>query len=186
MLSARRNNDASIRSAMQIYGVVTVKRLPGEGINAYKSTAFAPDSSSANRSYLIRKQKELDKDGELIANRVSKLKQIEKKMLRKIDLTRQEAEKVLKSKEKNNERVQEKIKILAEQQGVLDKRRETIRREKLFHKEKLKQANDSKHAKAYQIAREARELSLEARRERLDHHIMRVELNKVQASIISD
>lgn len=66
----------------------------------------------------------------MINNRVGKLKQIERKMLLKIDKTRLEAEKVLKVKEKNNERVHEKMKILAEYQLKLEQKREVIMKEK--------------------------------------------------------
>jgi queuine/archaeosine tRNA-ribosyltransferase len=70
------------------------------------------DETSAinrNKLYLVRKQKGLDSDAMMIINRVGKLKQIETKMLKKIDKTRQEAEKVRQVKQKNNERLEQKI-----------------------------------------------------------------------------
>jgi len=48
----------------------------------------------------------------MIVNRVSKLKQIENKMLKKIDKTRQEAEKVRLVKQKNNERLEQKVQCM--------------------------------------------------------------------------
>lgn len=70
-----------------------------------------------------------------------KLKQLERKMHLKIENTRLEAERVLKIKEQNNQRVQEKMKSLAEHQLRLDQKREEIKKEKLFHKEQLFDAN---------------------------------------------
>ena len=69
------------------------------------------ETSAINRNklYLVRKQKGLDSDAMMIINRVGKLKQIETKMLKKIDKTRQEAEKVRQVKQKNNERLEQKI-----------------------------------------------------------------------------
>ena len=51
----------------------------------------------------------------MLKNRVNKLKQIESKMLKKIDKTRKEAEKVRKIKDDNNERLQLKIKVVEEE-----------------------------------------------------------------------
>lgn len=70
-----------------------------------------------------------------------KLKQLERKMHLKIENTRLEAERVLKIKEQNNQRVQEKMNSLAEHQLRLDQKREEIKKEKLFHKEQLFDAN---------------------------------------------
>lgn len=69
------------------------------------------------------------------------MKQLERKMHLKIENTRLEAERVLKIKEQNNQRVQEKMKSLAEHQLRLDQKREEIKKEKLFHKEQLFDAN---------------------------------------------
>ena len=55
---------------------------------------LASINSNNVRAQMVFKQKELDRDAELIKNRVSKLKQIEHKMLRKIDRTRVEADRV--------------------------------------------------------------------------------------------
>ena len=49
--------------------------------------------------------KDAGSDANLLKNRVSKLKQIENKMLKKIDKTRIEAEKVRQQKDSNNERI---------------------------------------------------------------------------------
>ena len=79
---------------MHVYGTLSNKKKSSlhshqREHSAYKTTPMVlEDSDSANRSYLMRKQKELDKDGELISNRVNKLRLIEKKMLKKIDKTR--------------------------------------------------------------------------------------------------
>ena len=45
----------------------------------------------------------------------------------------------------------------------MEKRRELIRRDKLFLQERVKQANVSKQTKAYMLAAEARAVSQEAR-----------------------
>lgn len=92
-LSQRLPEASSIKSALHVYGTLSSKKksenLHHREHSAYRTTPMViEDSSSANRSYLIRKQKELDKDGELISNRVNKLRLIEKKMLKKIDKTR--------------------------------------------------------------------------------------------------
>lgn len=55
---------------------------------------------------------QLDLDANLLRNRVSKLKLIESKMLKKIDKTRKAAQVVRKIKDFNNERMQEKARIM--------------------------------------------------------------------------
>ena len=75
---------------------------------------------------MVFKQKELDRDAELIKNRVGKLKQIEHKMLRKIDRTRVEADRVRQIKEKNNERLQERMRVIKEEQESLERKKHSI------------------------------------------------------------
>ena len=47
-------------------------------------------------------------------------------MLKKIDKTRQEAEKVRKVKEKNNERLHQRMQVIQEEQSRLAQKRESI------------------------------------------------------------
>jgi len=58
-------------------------------------------------------------------------------MLKKIDKTRMEAEKVRKIKDSNNERLQLKIKVIEEEQIKLYQKRDSILTGKQAHREKI-------------------------------------------------
>ena len=75
------------------------------GNSAHGRNILGLTNNTTTRSYLHQKQHELNNDAQLIKNRVGKLRQIENKMLKKIDKTRLEAEKVRMVKAKNEGRL---------------------------------------------------------------------------------
>ena len=107
-------------------------------------------------STLARRQRQLDTDADMIKNRVGKLKQIEGKMLRKIERTRIEAERARVIKQKNDERLQHKLVKLTEEDSLLEKKRESIFSEKVLRKNKLVERSIETKVKVLERAREIR------------------------------
>ena len=80
-------------------------------------------------------------------------------MLKKIDKTRMEAEKVRKIKDSNNERLQLKIKVIEEEQIKLYQKRDSILTGKQAQREKLVHQHMKKHMSAAKNAQIIRKLS---------------------------
>ena len=122
----------------------------------------------------------------MIVNRVSKLKQIENKMLKKIDKTRQEAEKVRLVKQKNNERLEQKVQCMRQEETELQEKRRSILTDKSAHKHQITKQLIRKRHLVLENARQIRLASQENHLEKERSSMLSIELNKVQASIVSD
>ena len=84
------------------------------------------------------------------------MKQIESKMLKKIDKTRLEAEKVRKIKDHNNERLQSKLKMAEEEEARLKLKRESILKGKQAHREQVIKLSMRKQIQAVENAERIR------------------------------
>ena len=107
-------------------------------------------------------------------------------MLKKIDKTRVEAEKVRKIKDDNNERMQQRIKISEEEEIRLQQKRDSIITGKQAHREKLIKLSMRKQIQAVENAERIRQQSQESAKEVESRASIHLSMNKVQASIINE
>ena len=107
-------------------------------------------------------------------------------MLKKIDKTRLEAEKVRKVKDENDERLQQRMKIAEEEEIILQQKRESIITGKQVHREKLIKLSMRKQIQAVENAERIRQKSQESAKEVENRSMMHLGMNKVQASIINE
>ena len=82
----------------------------------------------------------VERDAQLLANRIALLKQEEMKTRKKIDETRKRATEVMKLKQRNNEKVNEKMERMQYEQMVSTQNRQRIlamRKERQVEKTKI-------------------------------------------------
>ncbi|CDW90483.1 UNKNOWN [Stylonychia lemnae] len=97
-------------------------------------------SQSLERGSLLKVKQTrqvMEKDEKLLENRIKMLHNEEQKLLKKIDMTRKQAEKILAIKQQNEEHHRQKIMMQMEQDSSIDQFKEQKRQEKEMSKQKF-------------------------------------------------
>ena len=122
----------------------------------------------------------VERDAQLLANRIALLKQEELKTRKKIEETRKRASEVLKLKQRNNEKITEKMEKMQYEQMVSAQNRQRImhmRKERTVEKTKIQQSIlMSKHEEARQAKLKAQQDN--ARKQQQLEYITRLNLER--------
>lgn len=137
----------------------------GEDYEIYERNSFEEEQGSRFRGsgsefkskLLISKMatKEIENEAKTLANRIALLENEERKVLKKIEETKQKALNIMKIKSRNKEHNQSKTKLKMKRRKELESKREQIRNKKASLRNKVKETKQrtisSSHAKAREI-----------------------------------
>lgn len=114
-----------------------------EGVGQ-RQGSFANISNNKKSNFAVaRERKEVERDAQLLANRIALLKQEEMKTWKKIEETKRRANEVVRLKQKNEQRVQEKMNKIQEQQRnqmLQQQKIQRMKQDREKEKQKIKDA----------------------------------------------